>query len=117
MSEVGNSRRDFIQKVAYTAPVIATVSVLPSIASAGSAKCNNGVGNGEDCLPPGLENKPELDNDDNGGVPGAPQNSNNPTLFSSTTASTKKQRKQAKKLNKKSKKTKKTKKTKKKNLG
>jgi hypothetical protein len=78
MSEVDESRRKFIQKVAYAAPMIATISVLPSIASAGS--CNNGVGNGADCLPPGLEknDKVFLDNDDNGGVPGSPQNRGGP---------------------------------------
>ena len=76
MSEVDQSRRKFVQKVAYTAPLIVTISVMPSIASAGSVHCNNGVGNGSDCLPPGLQKngKSFLDNDDNGGVPGSPQN-------------------------------------------
>ncbi len=75
-----SSRRGFMERVAYTAPMVATLTVLPSIASAGSAaaktKCNNGVGNGADCLPPGLQKngKTFLDNDDNGGVPGSPQN-------------------------------------------
>ncbi len=34
--EVSKSRRKFLIKAAYTAPLIATISVLPSIASAGS---------------------------------------------------------------------------------
>lgn len=38
MSEqnVDRSRRAFLTKVAYTAPLIVTLSVMPSIASAGS---------------------------------------------------------------------------------
>ncbi len=34
----------------------------------GGAKCNNGVGNGPDCRP----GKARFNNDDAGGVPGAP---------------------------------------------
>jgi hypothetical protein len=34
--KVDRARRSFLVKVAYTAPMIATISVLPSIASAGS---------------------------------------------------------------------------------
>jgi hypothetical protein len=70
MSEVDNSRRQLLQRIAYTAPMIATLAVMPSIASAGSTfnriKRNNGVGNGPDCLPPGLEKngKTFLDNVD-----------------------------------------------------
>lgn len=80
---MSESRRSFIIKVAYTAPLITTMSVLPSVASAGSPRvrgCNNGVGNGPDCLPPGLEKngKTFLDNDDKGGVPGNPQNKGGP---------------------------------------
>ena len=81
MSDFNKSRRDFVQKVAYVAPMIATVSVLPSIASAGSVRgCNNGVGNGGDCLPPGLEKngKTFLYNDDQGGTPGNAQNQGGP---------------------------------------
>jgi hypothetical protein len=36
--KVDQSRRGFIIKVAYAAPAIATLSVLPSIASAGSTQ-------------------------------------------------------------------------------
>jgi len=76
--QIDRSRRDFVVKVAYTTPAIMTVAVLPRIASAGSsasgqANCNNGVGNGSDCDPRGLVDKPNLNNDDFGGVPGAPQ--------------------------------------------
>ncbi len=81
MPNIDKSRRKFVQKVAYAAPMIATISVMPSIASAGSVRhCNNGVGNGADCLPPGLEKNGKLflDNDDHGGTPGDPQNQGGP---------------------------------------
>ena len=87
MSEINKSRREFVQKVAYVAPLVATVSVMPSIASAGSVRHgNNGVGNGPDCLPPGLKKngKSFLDNDDNGGTPGSPQNQGGPNNLSKT---------------------------------
>jgi hypothetical protein len=69
------SRRQFLKKTGYVVPVILTLNAVPALASQGS-NCNNGVGNGPDCLPPGLEQngRGDLDNDDNGGVPGAPQN-------------------------------------------
>ena len=73
MPEVDNSRRLFVQKVAYTAPLIMTLSVMPSFAKAGSAHCDNGVGTEADCDPHGLINKPNLNNDDVNGMPGAPQ--------------------------------------------
>ena len=83
---MSESRRKFIRKVAYTAPIITTISVIPSIASAGSVyhhHANNGVGNGPDDLPPGLKKNGKLflDNDDNGGVPGSPQNQGGPKTF------------------------------------
>jgi hypothetical protein len=84
MPNFNKSRREFVQKVAYVAPMIATISVIPSIASAGSVRhANNGVGNGPDCLPPGLEKngKSFLDNDDQGGTPGNPQNQGGPNGF------------------------------------
>ena len=34
---MSDTRREFVKKVAYTAPVIATLSVAPSLASAGSS--------------------------------------------------------------------------------
>lgn len=80
MSELkNNSRREFLKKTTYVVPVVLTLSAAPSLAGQGSphkGKCNNGVGNGPDCLPPGIEKngKTFLDNDDNGGIPGAPQN-------------------------------------------
>ena len=75
----GTSRRDFIKKTAYAVPAVLTLSAAPAFATSGSPhkyKCNNGVGNGPDCLPPGIEKngKTYLDNDDHGGIPGAPQN-------------------------------------------
>ena len=74
------SRREFIKaagKLAvYTAPAM-LVLMKPSREAIAKSGCNNGVGNGPDCLPPGLEKNGKggfLDNDDNGGTPGNPQN-------------------------------------------
>jgi hypothetical protein len=39
---VDRSRREFLVKVAYTAPLIATLSVMPSLASAGSPVIGGG---------------------------------------------------------------------------
>ena len=76
--EFDRARRGFLRKAAYIAPLVATISVMPSIAAAGS--CNNGVGDGADCLPPGLQKngKGYLDNDDVWGTPGNPQNQGGP---------------------------------------
>ena len=56
-AEVDQSKRNFMIKTAYVAPIVATVSVLPRFASAGSTNakihCDNGVGTGPDCLPNG----------------------------------------------------------------
>jgi hypothetical protein len=52
-SESNESRRSFIKKAAYIAPVVLTLKALPSFASQGSVKGNNGVGNGLDPQPPG----------------------------------------------------------------
>jgi hypothetical protein len=41
MSEQDSSRRDFIQKAAYVAPVILTLAVAPSYAKAGSTGGQN----------------------------------------------------------------------------
>lgn len=70
-----NSRREFLKKTAYVVPVVLTLKAAPALAGTGSPqRCNNGVGNGPDCLPPGIEQngKTFLDNDDVTGVPGAP---------------------------------------------
>jgi len=79
-TELQRSRRSFLavtgKAAVYTPPVMLGLS-LPSLeAIAKSANCNNGVGNGADCLPPGLVNngRGDLDNDDSGGVPGNPGN-------------------------------------------
>jgi len=78
------SRRKFLKtatKVAiYTPPAMMAIS-MPSLEAIAKSACNNGVGNGGDCLPPGLENngRYDLDNDDNGGTPGNPQNQGGPT--------------------------------------
>jgi hypothetical protein len=46
------TRRDFVRNTAYVAPVIMTLAAKPSFAGTGSAKCNNGFGNGsEGCSP------------------------------------------------------------------
>ena len=74
------SRRKFLKaagKIAVYTPPAMMVLANPSLeAMAKSGGCNNGVGNGPDCLPPGLENngKEFLDNDDVNGTPGNPQN-------------------------------------------
>jgi len=58
--EEGNNpeRRKLLKKATYIAPAIVSMSVISSIASAGSGPqatsgCNNGIGNGSDCTPPG----------------------------------------------------------------
>ncbi len=68
-----DSRRSFLKKAAYTAPLILTLKAEPAFASYGSGKPvtgNNGVGNGVDPQPPG--NPPV--NDGPGTGPGAPGN-------------------------------------------
>lgn len=58
MSKNKNSKREFLKKVVYIAPVIASFKVTPALAAIGSVshhrrKGNNGVGNGCDPQPPG----------------------------------------------------------------
>jgi len=53
MSEHNKSRRDFIKKTAYIAPVVLTLNAGVAFASNGS-HCDNGFGDGSDCTPPGL---------------------------------------------------------------
>jgi hypothetical protein len=53
MNELNESKRGFLKKVAYVAPAIATLQVIPAIAAAGSVNGNNGVGNGCDGQPYG----------------------------------------------------------------
>ena len=66
------SRRDFLKKVGYTAPVILTMAAAPAFARNGSpmAKGNNGIGQEKrgiiDGPPPGLAVKPNQDFNDNG---------------------------------------------------
>lgn len=90
MSDIqSDSRREFLKKSAYAAPAILTLAAAPAIAEIGSPNisqppgsnpnepasgCNNGLGNGSDCTPPGNPR----DNDQNGeAVPGQPQTQNN----------------------------------------
>jgi hypothetical protein len=80
LTEIEESRREFMKaagKLAvYTAPAM-LVLMKPSREAIAKSGCNNGVGNSTDCLPPGLENNGKggfLDNDDNSGTPGNPQN-------------------------------------------
>lgn len=79
--ENNKSRRDFIKKMAYMPPAIATLTVLPAFQAAGSGwgghrpphaggRGNNGVGNGLDPQPPG---RPRM-NDGPGTGPGNPGN-------------------------------------------
>lgn len=84
------SRRDFLKKIGYVAPVILTMNALPSLARAGSpfAHGNNGIGQEkrgiyDDC-PPGLCKQEGDFNDNgsftggNGGQNGAPISGGNP---------------------------------------
>ena len=74
-----NSRRRFLKtagKVAiYTPPAMIALGT-PSLEAIARSGCNNGVGNGPDCLPPGIQKNgfTFLDNDDVTGIPGDPQN-------------------------------------------
>jgi hypothetical protein len=71
--EHDESRRSFLKKAAYTAPVILSLKVEPAFASYGSGTHlhgNNGVGNGLDPQPPG---NPRV-NDGPGTGPGNPGN-------------------------------------------
>jgi hypothetical protein len=72
-----NSRREFLKKTAYVAPAVISLAAMPAIANTGSPDvptdregCNNGLGNGSDCTPPG----DPVDNDQEGeAIPGQPQ--------------------------------------------
>ena len=79
---IEKNRRAFLKKAGkyavYTPPAMMML-MHPSanaVMKSGYGRCNNGVGNGPDCLPPGIEKngKHYLDNDDHGGVQGEPQN-------------------------------------------
>ena len=56
-NNVDTSKRKFVKRAVYIAPVILTMTAIPSFASAGSrwsrSKGNEGVGNGYDPAPPG----------------------------------------------------------------
>jgi hypothetical protein len=67
------SRRNFLKKVGYTAPVILTINAAPAFAKNGSGATtngNNGIGQEKrglfDGPPPGLATKPNQDFNDNG---------------------------------------------------
>jgi hypothetical protein len=68
--EHDDSRREFVNKIAYTVPLILSLKAQPAYAAVGSTKGNNGVGNGEDPQPPG---NPPI-NDGPGTGPGNPGN-------------------------------------------
>ena len=81
------SRRDFLKKVGYTAPVILTLTAAPAFAGYGSKPCNvpkvrgnNGIGQEkhgrEDGPPPGLFKKPNQDFNDNGTFTGGDKTKN-----------------------------------------
>jgi len=69
---IDQTRRTFIKTATYVAPAILTLKAAPAFAQSGSPKdnCNNGVGNGIDCQPPG---NPPI-NDGSGTAPGSPGN-------------------------------------------
>ena len=74
MTELNSSKRKFLKTAAYVAPAILTLTAIPSFASSGSKRGdngNNGVGNGYDPQPPG---NPPI-NDDVGTSLGNPGNS------------------------------------------
>ena len=79
---IEKNRRAFLKKAGkyavYTPPAMMMLMHPSANAVMKSAMggCNNGVSNGPDCLPPGINRngKGYLDNDDNGGIPGSPQN-------------------------------------------
>lgn len=64
-----DTRRDFLKKTAYVAPLVLTVAVRPTFATGSygndQEKGNNGLGNGLDPQPPG-DPKP---NDDPSAIP------------------------------------------------
>lgn len=70
---MASTRREFLKKAGYIAPTILTISVVPSLAAAGSmrtkTKGNEGVGNYYDPPPPGHDVNC---NDYEGTMPGAP---------------------------------------------
>lgn len=78
------SRRDFLKKVGYTAPVILTLTAAPAFAGIGSKPChvklkgNNGIGQEKrgfyDGPPPGLNKKPGKDFNDGGKFVPYPKN-------------------------------------------
>jgi hypothetical protein len=68
--EHDDSRRVFINTIAYTVPAILSLKAAPAFAAVGSEKGNNGVGNGVDPQPPG---NPPI-NDGPGTGPGNPGN-------------------------------------------
>jgi hypothetical protein len=73
MTELNSSKRKFLKTAAYVAPAILTLTAIPSFASSGSKRGdngNNGVGNGYDPQPPG---NPPI-NDDVGTSLGSPGN-------------------------------------------
>ena len=67
------SRRDFLKKAAYVAPVILTIKAAPALAGIGSpclTRGNNGIGQEKrgyyDGPPPGLSGRQYQDFNDNG---------------------------------------------------
>ncbi len=73
-SDHQKSRRDFLKKAAYTAPVILTMKAVPAFARNGSPVAyqhgNNGIGQEKrgivDGPPPGLAGRPYQDFNDHG---------------------------------------------------
>ena len=80
MSAINESRREFLKIAGYAAPVILTLSAMPAYAQSGSGVpdsfnrggCNNGLGNSDDCPPPGIEKQGLPQNDEIVVAPGDP---------------------------------------------
>ena len=74
-------KRKFVQRASYVAPVILTLTAIPSFASSGSGwnrprRGNEGVGNGEDPPPPGHSTNYNDYPGTGPGNPGSKQNRN-----------------------------------------
>jgi hypothetical protein len=78
MSEISESRREFLKIAGYVAPVVLTLSVMPAHAQSGSGVIerivhgNNGLGNFEDPPPPGILKQGLNQNDETLVAPGGP---------------------------------------------
>lgn len=89
MSEINESRREFLKIAGYVPPIVLTLSVMPAYAQSGSGAIdrlqgNNGIGNFDDPPPPGIAKQGLPQNDEvivgptGNGVGGPDYNSGGP---------------------------------------